>query len=260
MTWHQVQHSSSYTGPKYRNSRDCIMKTIRADGPQGLFRGMISTMLREIPGNVAWFGVYEMVCNALRDSQGEVPAFGCILAGASAGVAYWTVPFPADTVKTRIQIAAQSGYSSDTSFLQVLKSIIRTEGVRGLYRGWAVTALRAAPSNAAVFFAYEMCMKAFTGQEEVSLHGHPQHDSQSAQVMPVAQTETLTEVDTPRLISELRERDMFPEMLKHVPECMLRAELDERRLGQRRMETLHTSAYLAHSNVHVNDRPMDRRP
>lgn len=162
----QVQHSAAYQGPKYTGALNCIMQTVKSDGPQGLFRGMFGTLCREIPGNVAWFGVYELMASKFRDEDGHVAPVGSIVAGASAGVAYWTVPFPADTVKTRIQTTSKPGYNQHTSFLQVFKHISKTEGIRGLYRGWAVTALRAAPSNAAVFFAYELCMKAFTGDRK----------------------------------------------------------------------------------------------
>ena len=45
------------------------------------------------------------------------------------------------------------------TFWTVFRYIYATEGIAGLYRGWGITVLRAAPANAAVFFAYEMCMK-----------------------------------------------------------------------------------------------------
>lgn len=60
------------------------------------FRGCQPTVL--LAGNVAWFGVYELMASKFRDEDGHVAPVGSIVAGASAGVAYWTVPFPADTV------------------------------------------------------------------------------------------------------------------------------------------------------------------
>ena len=48
-----------FTGPL-----DVISRTIRAEGIAGLFRGNMSTLAREVPGNMAWFGAYEyaMLC------------------------------------------------------------------------------------------------------------------------------------------------------------------------------------------------------
>lgn len=38
-------------------------QTIREDGvSRGLFRGVTATLMREVPGNAAWFGVYENIC------------------------------------------------------------------------------------------------------------------------------------------------------------------------------------------------------
>ena len=44
-------------------------------------------------------------------------------------------------------------------FAETFMSIYKTEGVRGLYRGWGVTAARAAPAHAAIFAVYEYTMK-----------------------------------------------------------------------------------------------------
>jgi ornithine carrier protein len=41
-----------------------------------------------------------------------------------------------------------------------LKSLFVTEGLRGLYRGFGVTLLRAIPSNAVIFGTYECVSKA----------------------------------------------------------------------------------------------------
>jgi len=253
----QVQHTAAYNGPQYRSSVDCILKTIKFDGPQGLFRGLTGTLVREIPGNVAWFGVYELVSDSFKTEDGHLPDIGCITAGAAAGVAYWTFPYPADTVKTRIQISSQQGYGAKTSFFQVLRSIVKEEGVRGLYRGWGVTALRAAPSNAAVFMAYEMCMKAFTGEHP---EGHPQHDSNSAQdltrempeeqivedvlrrgLMPVLLRAATTEL----LLDELRIRSSEDEELERQIQMHLLSKEREQRLRNHRMEQC---AEFGHSN------------
>ena len=48
---------------------------------------------------------------------------------------------------------------SGKSFLETFKIIYAKEGVKGLYRGWAVTAARAAPAHAVIFAGYEYTMK-----------------------------------------------------------------------------------------------------
>ena len=66
-----------------------------------------------------------------------------------------TAFYPADTVGS--QMRANPKYST-RSFIEVLGSVFRNEGFKGLYRGWGITALRAAPAHACIFAVYEMTM------------------------------------------------------------------------------------------------------
>lgn len=59
----QVQNSISSQFRQYKGPIDCIIKTVKQEGiMRGLYKGNTATLLREIPGNFAWYGVYECVC------------------------------------------------------------------------------------------------------------------------------------------------------------------------------------------------------
>jgi hypothetical protein len=79
-----------------------------------------------------------------------------LLGGALAGVGYWTAFYPADTVKSLIQTHPDH---SGKGFVETFNNILQKEGIRGLYRGWGITALRAAPAHAAIFAVYEQTLK-----------------------------------------------------------------------------------------------------
>ncbi len=81
-----------------------------------------------------------------------------MLGGAAAGVAYWTVFYPADTVGS--QMRANPGYAVRT-FSDVFAGVYRREGYRGLYRGWCIMAIRAVPAHALIFAIYEQTMRLF---------------------------------------------------------------------------------------------------
>jgi len=85
--------------------------------------------------------------------KSDVPLAYTALAGSAAGVCYWTIPFPADTVKSKLQTDPRF---AGRAFDDVFRTVIREDGVRGLYRGVGITAARAAPAHAALFFAYEV--------------------------------------------------------------------------------------------------------
>ena len=153
----QVQQALPHELRTYKGPLDCIIKTIREEGiVKGLYRGNTATLLREIPGCFAWYGSYEMVCrwfSRLFDDHTEhTSPLIHMFSGGFAGVAYWTSGYWADTVKTRIQTKpALQG----VGFSHVLRDMLATEGIRGLYRGWLVTCFRAFPAHAMMFVAYE---------------------------------------------------------------------------------------------------------
>lgn len=155
----RLQAQLNQTGSHlYKGPIDCIVRTVREGGVQALWRGNLSTLAREVPGNMAWFGVYEgvmrLVQTARQDARKkDVPLYWSALAGSGAGVAYWAVPFPADTVKSKIQTDSRF---SQASFATVFRTVVKEEGVAGLYRGCGITCLRAVPSHALIFYVYEM--------------------------------------------------------------------------------------------------------
>jgi hypothetical protein len=104
-----------------------------ATAPPRLFAALGATMLREVPGNIAFFGTYEsMVGMGLHAS----------ISGGFAGVAFWLVALPADNVKTHQQV-------HQTSFVGAVGAVARGGG---FYRGLMPATLRAFPSNAALFW------------------------------------------------------------------------------------------------------------
>eukprot|EP00943_MAST-04B_sp_MAST-4B-sp1_P003782 g3782.t1 len=155
----QVQQSIRNDFNNYKGPLDCIKQIVKSEGVQGLWRGNFGTTMRELPGNAFWFGTYEAACcfstpqNGTKDDLTPLHHMAC---GASAGVAYWTSNYWADTVKSKIQTDPKC---QGANFFNVLNNIIKTEGIRGLYRGWFVTVLRAAPTHAVIFAAYEQTMK-----------------------------------------------------------------------------------------------------
>jgi hypothetical protein len=144
---------------------DCVLKTYQEAGiAGGLFKGHMSTMYREVPGNLAWFAIYELACDALASqletNRDDLPVRAHMAAGAAAGVAYWAAIYPVDSVKSVLQTQMHPPVAGDlttlpTNFRQALSSIYQEQGLRGLYRGFGVTALRAAPANAVLFAGYE---------------------------------------------------------------------------------------------------------
>lgn len=161
----QVMNSaaaSSRATRQYTGTFDCFVQTVKNEGiVKGLYRGQTALLLREIPGNFCWYGTYETACRYQIPENGTKRDLGVsnhMLSGAIAGVAFWTAFYPADTVGS--QIRANPGYAS-RNFLSVFCEIYKKEGWMGLYRGWGITAVRAAPAHALIFAMYEQTICLF---------------------------------------------------------------------------------------------------
>ena len=69
--------------------------------------------------------------------------------GGIAGTAYWTICLPIDTVKSIVQAGG-----GDNAF-KVALQVIKSNGIKGLYRGFTPSILRAFPTYSATFLAFE---------------------------------------------------------------------------------------------------------
>ncbi|GAA5934745.1 uncharacterized protein JCM15063_003056 [Sporobolomyces koalae] len=150
---------------------------LRESGIKGLWLGQTGTFLRETGGSAAWFTTFEVLSTYFAQRRtdrgetskanpggpvvkGDLAAWELMLSGASAGVVYNCVLFPADCIKSTIQTedelrgSALKAGEQRRGFLQVGKDIYKARGIRGLYSGCGLTAMRAAPSSALIFYIY----------------------------------------------------------------------------------------------------------
>lgn len=156
----QVQNTLPPADRLYSNSLRCLAAIRSKRGLTGLFRGHVAMTLREAIGCGCYFVVFQHVVRRfLREDQSfhDVSPLVHLLAGGCAGVAFWTSSYPIDSVKTKQQIK-KADYMR-LNFRQSCRRLYRTEGLRGLYRGFSVTALRAFPGNAVLIAVYEQVNK-----------------------------------------------------------------------------------------------------
>ncbi|XP_036381584.1 mitochondrial ornithine transporter 1-like [Megalops cyprinoides] len=138
---------------------------LQREGPSGLFQGMSSTWLREVPGYFFFFGGYEISRSLFTQpgsSKDDLEALPLVVSGGIGGAFFWLAVYPIDSVKSRIQVLSMAG--KQAGFFLTLISILRSEGCLALYCGLTPTVLRAFPSNGALFLAYELTRKALTSQ------------------------------------------------------------------------------------------------
>ncbi|KAH9261999.1 hypothetical protein BASA82_000916 [Batrachochytrium salamandrivorans] len=159
----RIRTESSVSSHPLRGSFPVALHIIRHEGVLGLYRGLLGTLLREVPGGAAWFGVYELTINTFiryypeLKSKDSLSPLSLAFAGALAGVAYNSALFPADVIKSRQQVNT----GGRTGFFDIGHELYKAEGVRGLYRGFGITIFRAAPVSGAIFLTYELLSRNF---------------------------------------------------------------------------------------------------
>mmetsp|Transcript_16240 Transcript_16240/g.26487 ORF Transcript_16240/g.26487 Transcript_16240/m.26487 type:complete len:282 (-) Transcript_16240:1603-2448(-) len=131
---------------------------VREKGLLGLYEGYSATLMREVPGNIGFFGVYEY-SKMFLEKKGWFynTDLRVMVSGGLGGIGFWLISMPADAVKTRQQ--AFSG-----SLFGTVSTIFRTSGVRGFYAGLAPAVIRAFPANAALFWGVEKSKQLLSGK------------------------------------------------------------------------------------------------
>ncbi|GAA0169795.1 hypothetical protein Leryth_018907 [Lithospermum erythrorhizon] len=142
---------------RYGGPGDVARHVLQSAGIRGLFKGLVPTMAREVPGNAAMFGVYEALKQLFAGGQ-DTSSLGrgsLVVAGGLAGASFWLSVYPTDVVKSVIQVDDYKNpkYSGT---LDALRKIMASEGTKGLYKGFGPAMVRSVAANAACFLAYEV--------------------------------------------------------------------------------------------------------
>jgi hypothetical protein len=99
--------------PHYSGPISLVRSVVADKGITGMWRGLSSTLTRDVPGVAAWYATNEAVKRALMaqsSSKGAPSAAILLTSGAAAGVAFWTVSMPFDSIKSLIQVDITGQY------------------------------------------------------------------------------------------------------------------------------------------------------
>lgn len=137
-----------------RSSLDAnvIKQIIHNDGILGLWKGLGSTLMREVNGTAIWFGTYGLTSDYF-ESKWPGSQVNSLMCGGLAGLTFNLLTFPVDTVKSNMQI----GVLRELNYL----NIIRHLGISRLYNGLTITLVRSLPANAVIFYIYELLKNNF---------------------------------------------------------------------------------------------------
>ena len=124
---------------KYNGMVDCVVKTVRNEGPLAMYQGLESTMWRHILWNAGYFGCIFQVRQLMpkaENKQGQM--FNDLISGGIGGTVGTIVNTPMDVVKSRIQNTPRvPGMTPKYNWAwSSIFTVLKEEGAGALYKGF----------------------------------------------------------------------------------------------------------------------------
>ncbi|KAH8554612.1 mitochondrial carrier domain-containing protein [Umbelopsis sp. PMI_123] len=145
------------------NIYSTVRDIIRTSGPIGLWRGTFPTILRNVPGSAMYFfALAEMrsiLATTRKNGKNPLQSWDNLLAGAAARGSVGFIMMPITVVKIRYE----SNFYNYKSLTDAFSSIVKNDGVRGLFAGYGATFIRDAPFAGIYLFFYEHCKSTANG-------------------------------------------------------------------------------------------------
>eukprot|EP00093_Oithona_nana_P009966 09966.XXX_110365_111186_1 [CDS] Oithona nana genome sequencing. len=124
---------------------------LKSGGFSRLWSGIGPVAIGSGPGAAIFFLTYEQSKSRIYLNVTDKPVYIHMMAASTAEVAACSVRVPVEVIKQRMQVASDVNTKSS----QVLSDLLKTEGPRGLYRGFATTVIREVPFSMIQFPLWE---------------------------------------------------------------------------------------------------------
>ena len=149
---------------KYTGIVDCVVKTVKAEGPLALYNGLESTLWRHILWNAGYFGVIFQVkalMPAATDKSSQIR--NDLIAGAAGGTVGTILNTPMDVVKSRIQNSPKiAGSVPKYNWAwPAVGTVMKEEGFGALYKGFLPKVLRLGPGGGILLVVFTGVMDFF---------------------------------------------------------------------------------------------------
>ncbi|KAJ9453151.1 putative mitochondrial carrier C12B10.09 [Diplonema papillatum] len=129
----------------------------KAGGFRGVYKGLGPVLIGSAPGAAIFFSTYESVKYLMPADR---PTFGHMTAACAGEVAACLVRVPTETLKQRLQAGMHKG------MVEAASTLLKNEGVRGLYTGYPVTVAREIPFALIQFPLWESLKTRFAYDEQ----------------------------------------------------------------------------------------------
>ncbi|TYZ58335.1 hypothetical protein PybrP1_000033 [[Pythium] brassicae (nom. inval.)] len=128
---------------------------------RGLYRGLGVSMIGSAPATCLYLTSYEVSKDSLQSMPvfRESPSLLYLSAGMLAEALSCVLWVPIDVIKERMQVQTQGAKGTERVYyrntIHAFETIMKSERLRGLYKGYAATLLSFGPFSALYFMFYE---------------------------------------------------------------------------------------------------------
>ncbi|GAA6107612.1 mitochondrial uncoupling protein 2-like [Tachysurus ichikawai] len=155
----QIQGESKLgTAVKYRGVFGTITTMVRTEGPRSLYNGLVAGLQRQMSFASVRIGLYDSMKQFYTRGSENAGILSRLLAGCTTGAMAVSFAQPTDVVKVRFQAQARlsDGAKRYNGTMDAYKTIARTEGIRGLWKGVIPNITRNAIVNCAELVTYDI--------------------------------------------------------------------------------------------------------
>ncbi|CAN6932546.1 hypothetical protein Bca4012_100678 [Brassica carinata] len=146
---------------------------VRHEGLKGLYRGFGTSLMGTIPARALYMTALEVTKSnvgsavlSLGFTEAKASAAANAVGGLTAAMAAQLVWTPVDVVSQRLMVQGSSGLVNACNYVNgfdAFRKIVRADGVKGLYRGFGISILTYAPSNAVWWASYSVAQSMVWG-------------------------------------------------------------------------------------------------
>ncbi|KAL1812352.1 uncharacterized protein LOC108224989 [Daucus carota subsp. sativus] len=144
-----------------RNAFSVVRGLLKAEGVPGLYRGFGTVITGAVPARIIFLTALETTKAAafkmvepFKVSEPTQAAIANGVAGMTASLFAQAVFVPIDVVSQRLMVQGYAGHTSYNGGLDVARKILKSDGIRGFYRGFGLSVMTYSPSSAVWWASY----------------------------------------------------------------------------------------------------------
>ncbi|KAL5153123.1 Solute carrier family 25 member 44 [Glycine soja] len=144
-----------------RSAFSVVKGLLKTDGIPGLYKGFGTVIIGAIPTRIIFLTALETtkvasfrVVEPFRLSETTQAAIANGIAGMASSFLSQTLFVPIDVVSQKLMVQGLSGHAQYSGGLDVARKVLRSDGIRGLYRGFGLSVMTYVPSNVVWWASY----------------------------------------------------------------------------------------------------------